>query len=891
MIDSIPNEIRLLDSWMLGTAKKVPHTIIDGGKWVASSSTDASNWLPYSTVVAGCKKLGNESLPGFVLHDGHPYAVIDLDIKDADNCTDSSKWTTDEAKEMYSGIVDDMGSYAEVSRSGKGVHIIVRVAGKSDHWKWPNVKKSGVEVYFRDRFIVTTGNHIEGTPLEVADATENVAALLQKLAPEKFVERPKLVDLGRDDKPILSDDEVLDGLETCGNAERYLSLMDGEWDGDYPSQSEADASLVEGIYYFSGNREQTARIFMRTKLADREKAMKNNYVVRTVNRIADRVDEDDIDLGAITKGIDLKVDFSSFSPSSSEYDADQEEGVIPMPTETVVDAGTANGHESIGDDKCFVVGNTVIDLSLHTTQSSLVNAIMAAKPAAGTDVVSLINRAEEQRKRCLSGIAAKYWPSTIGEVGAPSLNDVLNNRIESPYKMPQGFSGMPFGVGDNVDIELPLGILGDLINWSINFSVKQAKEASVAACLGYLSGLMGKAWQIGTTGLNNYVVCVGKSAVGKSSAGESIEVLHKRISDALPQAYGMLYVGYPVSDKGVWRDIEENDSMVYKFDEFVKFVASATTGRNTITKGVLDEVLKLYDKSGYNKVAGGMSYSKKENSIQIRKNVGLSFFGDGVADDYYKSLTGQMVSDGMVSRFTVIEYTGFRQYSNENQSLEPPEHVVNALIDIASNALQLNQSGKHIKVNTSVNAQEELRRIDRESDDIINQIIANDSGSKLTNFITRRLLKIKKIAGIMAVLDGHNNPTIDIVHVHWARHVIDQCIARELWWVRQGIVNGVSDDAVIDDLFMSKIEGFVANPTGDKRVIELASSGVVQMSTLRDIARKIPAVAEHRSGLNDRYKLALKSLSEIGRLKYYSRRTAQKNFGITNECYGVVVGE
>ena len=905
MINQTPVEIWQLDSWMLSTAGKVPHTITENGKWVAAAVNDSANWLDYGTVVAGCENMGNGSLPGFVLHDGHPYAVIDLDIKDADNEADPSKWTTDERKEEFRAIIESMGSYAEVSRSGKGVHIIVRVDGKDDHVRWPTVKKNGLEVYFRDRFIVTTGNHIGSTPLTIEDATEKVEALLRHYAPEKFAPKSTTVVASYDEgEPKLSDWEVVDELETCEKAELYLSLMDGEWeDLGYPSQSEADAALVEGIYFFSGNRAQTMRIFMTSGLARRievnggkannGKTKSGTYVRDTVNCIADKVDMEKEDLDEISKKASSAVDFSWFKPFDKEYDIDPDSNlgvdVIPLPDLDVLDVDKQQGRDSIDDERRFVVGGTVIDLSLHTTQASLVSAIMAAKPPSGVDVVSLINMAEGQRKRCLAGVAAKYRPPSISEVEAKPLGDVFKGIAKCPYKMPQGFGDMPFGVGDNVDIELPPGLLGEILQWGMDFSYKQAKEATVAVFLGYLSGIIGKAWQIDDMGLNNYIICIGMSAVGKSSAADAVEMLHRCIVNEQPQAQGILRTAYPVSDRGVWRDLEENDSLSYRLDEFVKFIAQATSGKNAINKGILNELMKMYDKASHIKVVGELSYSDREKNIKIDRNAALSFFGDGVADDYYRSLNGQMISDGMVSRFTVIEYTGIRQYSNKKRVMTPPKHIVNKLTDIVSNAIQLNMNGNHVQVGLSVDANVMFDQIERETDDAINAVNARDRASKLPNFITRRAVKILRIAGIMAVLDNHEKPVIDTTHIHWARHVIDQCVARELWWVRQGAVNGVSDDAVIDDLFLSKIKEFIEKPSGDKRTIELAKKGIVQMSTLRDLAQGVQAIADHKFGLTDRYKSALKSLCEIGRLTRYSKRAAKEKFNVANECYAIVV--
>ena len=244
-----------------------------------------------------------------------------------------------------------------------------------------------------------------------------------------------------------------------------------------------------------------------------------------------------------------------------------------------------------------------------------------------------------------------------------------------------------------------------------------------------------------------------------------------------------------------------------------------------------------------------------------------------------------MIGDGMVSRLIVIEYMGKREYSNENPVMKPPMNIVNLVADLVSCAMKNNISGQHIDVKTSIDAKTELRRIDRESDDIINEYNEQDESNKVVNFFTRRLLKIKKVAAILAVLKNHNDPTIDIEHVLWARHLIDQCIGREMRWLRQGAVSGAVDDSAIDDFFMSKIDEFAAKPVGDPKTIKLARNGVLSLGTLHDIARKIPAIADHKDGLKDRYKAALSSLCDRGLLVYVGRNSAKEKFGLGNICY------
>jgi len=79
---------------------------------------------------------------GFVFSSGDPYCGIDLDGCSNPETGELAKW----AKE----IVDDLDGYAEVSPSGRGVHVIMR--GKS-----PSRRRGQIEIYSSERFFTMTG--------------------------------------------------------------------------------------------------------------------------------------------------------------------------------------------------------------------------------------------------------------------------------------------------------------------------------------------------------------------------------------------------------------------------------------------------------------------------------------------------------------------------------------------------------------------------------------------------------------------------------------------------------------------------------------------------------------------------------------------------------------
>ena len=102
---------------------------------------------------------------GFVFTAADPFACIDLDVVDEVSQREKGKqvnpdeWTAPEDVERFNRITQNLQSYAEQSRSGKGVHIIVGAnIGKCR-------RRDGVEIYFQERFMVCTGNVLLDLPV------------------------------------------------------------------------------------------------------------------------------------------------------------------------------------------------------------------------------------------------------------------------------------------------------------------------------------------------------------------------------------------------------------------------------------------------------------------------------------------------------------------------------------------------------------------------------------------------------------------------------------------------------------------------------------------------------------------------------------------------------
>lgn len=159
MTDPIPAALRSRDQWVLWRDEngvKMPYSVT-GRK---ASSTNPATWSTYDRVRAVETKGGYSGI-GYVFTADDPFTGIDLD----DVITDGTiaPWAQ--------AIIDEAGSYAEISPSGNGVKLWVIGAIPT------SAKSAHIELYDRSRYFTVTGQRLKGSPLEVKPAQ----ALLDRL--------------------------------------------------------------------------------------------------------------------------------------------------------------------------------------------------------------------------------------------------------------------------------------------------------------------------------------------------------------------------------------------------------------------------------------------------------------------------------------------------------------------------------------------------------------------------------------------------------------------------------------------------------------------------------------------------------------------------------------
>ena len=141
---------------------------------------------------------------------------------------------TGEIEPLMKEIIERLNSYTEITPSGKGFHIIVkgRLTGGGIN--------RGIEIYDRTKYFTFTGWHLEKTPLTIEDRQEELLKLYSqyvKKVPAKSANKTRAKKNTSSGVP-----DIKTAVE-FNSDKKFQKLWNGDWEGDYPSQSEADLAL------------------------------------------------------------------------------------------------------------------------------------------------------------------------------------------------------------------------------------------------------------------------------------------------------------------------------------------------------------------------------------------------------------------------------------------------------------------------------------------------------------------------------------------------------------------------------------------------------------------------------------------------------------------------
>lgn len=274
----LPETLKALQNWTAwkleprkGRMTKVPFSC-DGKR---ASSTDRGTWSTFDAITELLSMDPQYAGYGFMISDG----VVFIDI---DHCR------TD-------GVMDERGidvlsafpeSYAEISQSGTGLHILTRGTIPRNF----NNQRKGVEMYSSARFCAMTGNAVQA--LEPTEEQDGIDYCFNRYATRtgntiSTYSAPLQTGIStRSDRWIIAH-----AMNISGQRGRdFRTLFSGDISA-YGSASEADSALCTLLaFWCDRDQGQMDRIFRQSGLY-RKKWEREDYRLRTLSHACDHIPE------------------------------------------------------------------------------------------------------------------------------------------------------------------------------------------------------------------------------------------------------------------------------------------------------------------------------------------------------------------------------------------------------------------------------------------------------------------------------------------------------------------------------------------------------------------------------------------------------------------------
>lgn len=766
MLNNLPMELRQYKQFVCwkyedfdGTKPtKVPYNPVNG--WPAKVN-DAMTWHDFNTC-ANAVAAGKYDGVGFVLTEQDPFTFIDLDDTegDADLLNTQMK------------IFEAFDSYAEISPSGKGLHIIIKGSVPSGR------KRSKVEVYSDLRFMTVTGNVYRNAPIR--DHNELVNRLWSDMGRNKQNE-------GHDPKApqLISDEEVIHLCITAANGEKAMDLAQGNWQKYYSSQSEADLALVNIIAYYTQNREQIARLFKASALGARNKQTTIrgvDYLNYMINKSFDRL-LPPVDIEALQNNLRAAID------------------------------------EKIKQQMATVM----------------------------RDVNVIENK---------------------------------NTPVEYPEIQPHKF----YTTNECI---FPPGLVGEIAQFIYDQAPRPVREIALGGAIAFMSGIVGRSYNISGAGLNQYVLVLAGTGRGKEAIATGIDKIMSRVVKTVPTAMEFIGPAEISSPQALTKYMSKVPCFMSMIGEFgIKLQQLSNVRANPVDLGLRRMILDLYSKSGEGKVVRPTIYSDKDKNTECIISPAFTIMGESTPERFYGALNESMVSEGLLPRFFIIEYEGDRPPLNEHHiQVKPSDDLINKISTLCANSQMLNSQNKAVNVELDYEARQLLNEFSEFCDDEINKS-DRDIQAQLWN---RGHLKALRLSANVAVGINPWQPCVTADVAKWAINMITKDVNSMLTKFELGEIAADDEESkqlgLVCAFFREYLVKSFDHVSKSKSTTALLhSEKVVPISYLSKKAMGSSVFRKDKKGASDALRKILKILIERGDIVQLSPLQASK-YDTTATCY------
>lgn len=331
------------------------------------------------------------------------------------------------------------------------------------------------------------------------------------------------------------------------------------------------------------------------------------------------------------------------------------------------------------------------------------------------------------------------------------------------------------------DYTKPPGLLGEISDYIYSSAMYPVKEVALGYAIGLMSGICGRAYNIKqptSTGLNNYVLVIAKTGIGKEAGKQGIEKLIHAVRPEVPAISEFIGPSDISSGQALIRHLSKQPCFVSMVGEFgLKLEGMHNAMANPAQQTLKRKMLEIYMSSGHEDVLRETVYADKSNNTDVVKSPAFSLLGDATPQTFFRNVDDSMISEGLIPRFLIIEYTGNRPEPNDAAAtVKPSQELISKLATLSANSLTLAKHSKVIEVKFNPEAEALHKKYRNEYNFHI-----NSSDQVVTRELWNRAhLKVLKLSALIGIGESPFSPVVNCEAIEWARRIVESDIVNIL---------------------------------------------------------------------------------------------------------------
>ncbi len=534
-------------------------------------------------------------------------------------------------------------------------------------------------------------------------------------------------------------------------------------------------------------------------------------------------------------------------------------------------------------------------LAFYTQNRDQIKRLFQSSPLGTRD--------KAKRKDYISSMINRSFDRMLPPIDFDGMKNALQDKLAkdkefngSVAQLVEPAAHNSIGVSSSLTTttNLPPGLLGEIAQFIYNAAPRPVPEVALAASIALLAGITGRAYNISGTGLNQYVLLLAMTGAGKEAAASGINKLMGTIRMQVPTSTFFIGPSEVSSGPALFKFLaNHSQSFVSMLGEFgLRLEQMSSLKANGAEISLRRMLLELYNKSGFSDVMQSSIYSDKANNTSAVPSPSFSILGESTPERFYGTLNEDMISEGLLPRFLLIEYKGNRPALNENHTaIIPSFSLIEKLAALAAQCETINHANPRrvINVGSTPEAAKLLYDFDKFADSKIN----GSNKEVIRQLWNRAHMKVLKLSALIAVGENMIDPIINEISMKWAANLIQQDINIITERFEAGEVGGNSFEIKQAKEIIRVIKDYVSSPYDKvEKYLQTKASNLHHDKVIPYVYlnKRLAASAVFRldrAGATISLKRAIQNLVDSDRVSELGKVWCNEKYGTTQRCFVV----